>query len=183
MVATQAAFDEGPISVRYPRGEGTGVAVPADPQPLEIGRGRIVREGEVVAILSLGGRLTESLLAADRLQSMGLTTTVADARFAKPLDEDLIRRLAHEHAVFLTVEEGAIGGFGAFVLQYLAREGLLDRGLKIRTLTLPDVFQDHDKPELMYAAAGLDAQAIVRTAVQALGLEQASASLDDAVRA
>ncbi len=183
MVATQAAFDEGPISVRYPRGEGTGVAVPADPQPLEIGRGRIVREGEVVAILSLGGRLTESLLAADRLQSMGLTTTVADARFAKPLDEDLIRRLAREHAVFLTVEEGAVGGFGAFVLHYLAREGLLDRGLKIRTLTLPDVFQDHDKPELMYAAAGLDAQAIVRAAVQALGLEQASASLDDAVRA
>jgi 1-deoxy-D-xylulose-5-phosphate synthase len=183
MVATQAAFDEGPISVRYPRGEGTGVAVPADPQPLEIGRGRIVREGEVVAILSLGGRLTESLLAADRLQSMGLTTTVADARFAKPLDEDLIRRLAREHAVFLTVEEGAVGGFGAFVLHYLAREGLLDRGLKIRTLTLPDVFQDHDKPELMYAAAGLDAQAIVRAAVQALGLEQASATLDDAVRA
>ncbi len=183
MVATQAAFDEGPISVRYPRGEGTGVAVPADPQPLEIGRGRIVREGEVVAILSLGGRLTESLLAADRLQSMGLTTTVADARFAKPLDEDLIRRLAREHAVFLTVEEGAVGGFGAFVLHYLAREGLLDRGLKIRTLTLPDVFQDHDKPELMYAAAGLDAEAIARTAVQALGLEQASATLDDAVRA
>ena len=183
MVATQAAYDEGPTSVRYPRGEATGVAVPSDPQPLEIGRGRIVREGEVVAILSLGGRLTESLLAADRLQSMGLTTTVADARFAKPLDEDLIRRLARDHAVVITVEEGAIGGFGAFVLHYLAREGLLDRGLKIRTLTLPDVFQDHDTPELMYAAAGLDAQAIVRTAVQALGLEQATLPLDGAVSA
>ena len=183
MVATQAAFDEGPISVRYPRGEGTGVAVPADPQPLEIGRGRIVREGEVVAILSLGGRLTESLLAAERLQGMGLTTTVADARFAKPLDEDLIRRLARDHAVLITVEEGADGGFGAFVLQYLAREGVLDRGLKIRTLTLPDVFQDHDKPELMYAAAGLDAEAIARTAVQALGLDEAALQRDGAVRA
>ena len=183
MVATQAAFDEGPISVRYPRGEGTGVAVPADPQPLEIGRGRIVREGEVVAILSLGGRLTESLLAAERLQGMGLTTTVADARFAKPLDEDLIRRLARDHAVLITVEEGAVGGFGAFVLQYLAREGVLDRGLKIRTLPLPDVFQDHDKPELMYAAAGLDAEAIARTAVQALGLDEAALQRDGAVRA
>jgi 1-deoxy-D-xylulose-5-phosphate synthase len=183
MVATQAAFDEGPISVRYPRGEGTGVAVPADPQPLEIGRGRIIREGEVVAILSLGGRLTESLLAAERLQGMGLTTTVADARFAKPLDADLIRRLARDHAVLITVEEGAIGGFGAFVLQHLAREGLLDRGLKIRTLTLPDVFQDHDKPELMYAAAGLDAEAIARTAVQALGLDDAALPRDGAVRA
>ena len=183
MVATQAAFDEGPISVRYPRGEGTGVAVPADPQPLEIGRGRIVREGEVVAILSLGGRLTESLLAAERLQGMGLTTTVADARFAKPLDADLIRRLARDHAVLITLEEGAIGGFGAFVLQHLAREGLLDRVLKIRTLTLPDVFQDHDKPELMYAAAGLDAEAIARTAVQALGLDDAALPRDGAVRA
>ena len=183
MVATQAAFDEGPISVRYPRGEGTGVAVPADPQPLEIGRGRIIREGEVVAILSLGGRLTESLLAAERLQGMGLTTTVADARFAKPLDADLIRRLARDHAVLITVEEGAIGGFGAFVLQHLAREGLLDRVLKIRTLTLPDVFQDHDKPELMYAAAGLDAEAIARTAVQALGLDDAALPRDGAVRA
>ena len=183
MVATQAAFDEGPISVRYPRVAGTGVAVPADPQPLEIGRGRIIREGEVVAILSLGGRLTESLLAAERLQGMGLTTTVADARFAKPLDADLIRRLARDHAVLITVEEGAIGGFGAFVLQHLAREGLLDRVLKIRTLTLPDVFQDHDKPELMYAAAGLDAEAIARTAVQALGLDDAALPRDGAVRA
>ena len=137
----------------------------------------------MVAILSLGGRLTESLLAAERLQGMGLTTTVADARFAKPLDADLIRRLARDHAVLITVEEGAIGGFGAFVLQHLAREGLLDRVLKIRTLTLPDVFQDHDKPELMYAAAGLDAEAIARTAVQALGLDDAALPRDGAVRA
>ena len=183
MVATQVAYDEGPISVRYPRGEGTGVALPADPAPLEIGRGRIVREGEVVAILSFGARLTESLLAAERLQGMGLTTTVADARFAKPLDEDLIRRLAREHAVLITVEEGAVGGFGAFVLHFLAREGLLDRGLKIRTLTLPDVFQDHDKPELMYAAAGLDAQGIVDSAVRALGLDRVPTPRDGAVRA
>ncbi|HWA19056.1 MAG TPA: 1-deoxy-D-xylulose-5-phosphate synthase [Devosia sp.] len=169
MVATCAAIDDGPSAVRYPRGEAMGVAIPDALPPLEIGRGRIVREGSAVALLCFGARLGESLKAADRLGAMGLPTTVADARFAKPLDEDLIRRLAREHEVLLTIEEGAAGGFGAFVLHYLAREGALDRGLKIRTLTLPDIFQDHDKPEAMYAQAGLDADGIIRAALAALG--------------
>jgi 1-deoxy-D-xylulose-5-phosphate synthase len=169
MVATCAAIDDGPSAVRYPRGEAMGVAIPDVLLPLEIGRGRIVREGSVVALLCFGARLGESLKAADRLGAMGLPTTVADARFAKPLDEDLIRRLAREHEVLLTIEEGAAGGFGAFVLHYLAREGALDRGLKIRTLTLPDIFQDQDKPEAMYAQAGLDADGIIRAALAALG--------------
>ena len=169
MVATQALLDDGPSSVRYPRGEGTGVAMPYVPAPLEIGRGRVVREGSNVALLSFGARLTACLAAADKLGAMGLTTTVADARFAKPLDEDLIRRLAREHEVLLTVEEGAMGGFGAFVLHFLARDGLLDRGLKVRTLTLPDVFQEHDKPEAMYAKAGLDSDGVFRASLAALG--------------
>ncbi|MGE3302373.1 MAG: 1-deoxy-D-xylulose-5-phosphate synthase [Hyphomonadaceae bacterium] len=169
MTATCAAIDDAPSAVRYPRGQGLGVLIPPDPQPLEIGRGRILREGNTVAVLSFGARLGECLLAADRLGAMGLSTTVADARFAKPLDEDLVRRLAREHEVLITIEEGAMGGFGAFVLQYLAREGALDRGLKIRTLTLPDIFQDQDKPENMYAQAGLDADGIIRTALAALG--------------
>jgi 1-deoxy-D-xylulose-5-phosphate synthase len=169
MVATCAAIDDAPSAVRYPRGEALGVAIPDVLQALEIGKGRIVREGSAVALLSFGARLGECLKAADRLGAMGLPTTVADARFAKPLDEDLIRRLAREHEVLLTIEEGAAGGFGAFVLHYLAREGALDRGLKIRTLVLPDIFQDQDKPEAMYAAAGLDADGIIRTALAALG--------------
>jgi len=169
MVATQVRLDEGPSSVRYPRGEGTGVAIPSVPAPLEIGRGRVVREGSTVALLSFGARLTECLSAADRLGAMGLSTTVADARFAKPLDEALIRRLAREHEALLTVEEGAMGGFGAFVLHFLARDGLLDRGLKVRTLTLPDLFQEHDKPEAMYARAGLDSDGVVRASLAALG--------------
>ena len=169
MVATQALLDEGPSSVRYPRGEGTGAAIPSVLAPLEIGRGRVVREGSSVALLSFGARLTECLVAADKLGAMGLSVTVADARFAKPLDEDLIRRLAREHEVLLTVEEGAMGGFGAFVLHFLARDGLLDRGLKVRTLTLPDVFQEHDKPEAMYAKAGLDSDGVFRAALVALG--------------
>jgi 1-deoxy-D-xylulose-5-phosphate synthase len=169
MVATAAAIDDRPSAFRYPRGEAMGVAIPDLLKPLEIGKGRIVREGNAVAILSFGARLGEALKASDRLGAMGLSTTVADARFAKPLDHDLIRRLAREHEVLITLEEGADGGFGAFVLHYLAREGALDRGLKIRTLTLPDVFQDQDKPEAMYAEAGLDADGVIRAALAALG--------------
>ncbi len=169
MVATAAVIDDRPSAFRYPRGEGVGVEIPAHGVPLEIGRGRIVREGSSVAILFLGTRLAESLLAADILASMGLSATVADARFAKPLDTALIQRLAREHEVLVTVEEGSICGFGALVLHDLAQAGLLDRGLKIRTMTLPDLFIDHDKPELMYARAGLDAKGIVATVLTALG--------------
>ena len=169
MTATAAAIDDRPSAFRYPRGEGSGVEIPQVLTPLEIGKGRIVREGGTVAILSFGTRLTESLMAADQLAAMGLPTTVADARFAKPLDHDLIRQLARHHEVLITIEEGAVGGFGAFVLHFLASDGLLDRGLKVRTLTLPDVFQEHDKPELQYRLAGLDAEGIVQTVLQALG--------------
>jgi 1-deoxy-D-xylulose-5-phosphate synthase len=175
MTATAAAIDDGPSAFRYPRGEGVGVEIPEILHPLEIGKGRIVREGGSVAILSFGTRMTESLLAADRLATMGLPTTVADARFAKPLDHDLIRQLARHHEVLITIEEGAMGGFGAFVLHFLAGDGLLDRGLKVRTLTLPDVFQEHDKPELQYALAGLDADGIVSTVLAALGREAEAA--------
>ncbi|HEX2562052.1 1-deoxy-D-xylulose-5-phosphate synthase [Phenylobacterium sp.] len=176
MVATAAAIDDRPSAFRYPRGEGTGVAIPDLAEPLEIGKGRIVREGNAVAILSFGTRLAESLRAADLLAARGYTATVADARFAKPLDLDLVLRLAREHECLITVEEGAMGGFGAFVLQALAEHGALDRGLKIRTLTLPDIFQDQDKPEAMYAQAGLDADGIVRSALAALGVDNASAA-------
>jgi 1-deoxy-D-xylulose-5-phosphate synthase len=169
MVATAAAFDEGPIAFRYPRGEGVGVEIPEFGVPLEIGRGRVVREGSRVALLSLGTRLAECLAAAELLGQRGLSTTVADARFAKPLDEALILRLAREHEILVTVEEGSVGGFGSHVLHLLARSGLLDGGLKVRTLTLPDLFQEHDKPETMYALAGLDAAGIVRTVENALG--------------
>ncbi|MFC5504623.1 1-deoxy-D-xylulose-5-phosphate synthase [Bosea massiliensis] len=174
MVATAAAFDEGPIAFRYPRGEGVGVDIPDIGVPLEIGRGRVVREGSRVALLSLGTRLAECLLAAEQLGQRGLSTTVADARFAKPLDEALILRLAREHEILVTVEEGSVGGFGAHVLHLLARCGALDGGLKVRTLTLPDLYQDHDKPEAMYAAAGLDAAGIVRTVEGALGVPVAA---------
>jgi len=173
MISTAVEIDDRPSAFRYPRGEGVGVAIPDLAEPLEIGRGRIVREGNAVAILSLGTRLAESLKAADMLAARGFTATVADARFAKPLDMDLILRLAREHEALITVEEGARGGFGAFVLQALAEQGLLDRGLKIRTLTLPDIFQDQDKPEAMNAAAGLDAEGIVRGALAALGADLA----------
>jgi 1-deoxy-D-xylulose-5-phosphate synthase len=169
MVATAAAIDDRPCAFRYPRGEGVGVELPAEGRPLEIGKGRIVREGSAVALLSLGTRLAECLKAADQLAAMGLPATVADARFAKPLDTDLIRRLAQNHAVLITVEEGSVGGFGSFVLQYLAGDGLLDRGLKVRTMVLPDVFIDHDKPEKMYDAAGLNARHIVATLLSCLG--------------
>lgn len=169
MVATAAAYDDGPIAFRYPRGEGVGVEMPQHGIPLEIGKGRIVKQGTQVALLSLGTRLAECLAAAEQLGQRGLSTTVADARFAKPLDEEMILRLAREHEVLVTVEEGSVGGFGSHVLQLLAREGALDRGLKIRSLVLPDIFQDHGKPEAMYAQAGLDAAGIVRTVEQALG--------------
>ncbi len=170
MVATAAAHDGGPIAFRYPRGEGVGVDMPEVGVPLAIGRGRILREGSRVAILTLGTRLGEALTAAEELEARGLSTTVADARFAKPLDEELILRLAREHEVLVTAEEGSIGGFGSYVVQLLAERGALDRGgLKVRSLALPDVFLDHDKPERMYAKAGLDAAAIVTKVFEALG--------------
>ncbi len=161
MTHTAAMFDEGPIAFRFPRGEGLGVEMPEAAQFLEIGKGRILQEGTSVALLSFGGRLGECLKAADQLAARGLSTTVADARFAKPLDEDLIRRLASEHEVLLTVEEGSVGGFGAFVLHFLSREGMLDTGLKVRTLTLPDIYQDQGSPAEMYEEAQLQAANIV----------------------
>jgi 1-deoxy-D-xylulose-5-phosphate synthase len=171
MVATAAQIDDRPSAFRYPRGEGLGLDMPAIAEPLEIGRGRVVREGTALAILSFGTRLTESLKAADQLAARGLSATVVDARFAKPLDIDLILRLAREHEALITVEEGSMGGFGAFVLQALAEHGALDKGLKVRTLVLPDIFQDQDKPDLMYAAAGLDANGITAAGLSALGLD------------
>jgi 1-deoxy-D-xylulose-5-phosphate synthase len=162
MVATAAAYSEGPIAFRYPRGEGSGVAMPVRGEILAIGRGRIVCEGEDVAILSLGGRLQASLQAAQRLSADGIAATVADARFAKPIDFDLVRQLVRHHTMLVTVEEGSIGGFGAQILQFLANEGLLRTGLEIRILTLPDSFQDHDDPAKQYAQAGLDADGIAR---------------------
>jgi 1-deoxy-D-xylulose-5-phosphate synthase len=171
MVATAAAIDDRPSALRYPRGEGTGIELPAEGAPLEIGRGRIVREGSAVALVSLGTRLPECLKAADQLAAMGLAATVADARFMKPLDQDLIRRLAQSHEVLVTIEEGAIGGFGSHVLGFLAEAGLLDRGLKVRTMVLPDVFIDHDVPAKMYERAGLSTSGIVTTVLSALGRE------------
>ncbi len=171
MVRTAAEYDDGPISFRYPRGNGVGVEMPARGSFLEIGKGRIVREGTKVALLSFGTRLADCILAAEELDAAGLSTTVADARFAKPLDHDLLRRLAREHEVLITVEEGAVGGFGSQVLQFLATEGLLDNGLKVRPLCLPDEFTDHAKPEKMYAEAGLDAAGIVRTVFATLHRE------------
>ena len=175
-IATAVEIDDRPSCFRYPRGEGVGVEIPALAAPWEIGKGRIVREGSTVAILSCGTRLADSLRAADMLAARGLSATVADARFAKPLDVELVLRLAREHELLITVEEGAIGGFGAFVLQTLAEHGALDRGLKVRPLVLPDIFQDQDKPEVMYAEAGLDADGIVRSALAALGVDNASAA-------
>ena len=168
MVHTAAQHDDGPIAFRYPRGNGVGVALPETPERLEIGKGRVVREGSKVAILSLGTRLAEALKAADTLEAKGLSTTVADLRFAKPLDSDLIRKLMLSHEVIVTVEEGSIGGLGAHVLTMASDEGLTDAGLKIRTMRLPDVFQDHDKPEKQYDEAGLNAPQIVDTVLKAL---------------
>ncbi len=169
MVATAHVIDDRPSAFRYPRGEGVGLPLLADPQPLEIGKGRIIKEGTSIAILSYGTRLAECLVAADMLEKQGLSTTVADARFAKPLDEALLAQLAKNHEVLITIEEGAVGGFGAFVLHSLSGRGLLDAGLRIRTLTLPDIFQDHDTPEKMYELAGLDARSIAASAIKALG--------------
>ncbi|MBA4047575.1 MAG: 1-deoxy-D-xylulose-5-phosphate synthase [Sphingomonas sp.] len=168
MTHTAALHDTGPIAVRYPRGNGTGIALPDVPQRLEIGKGRIVRTGNKVAILSLGTRLAEALKAADSLDAKGLSTTVADLRFAKPLDEDMIRKLLTTHEVAITIEEGSVGGLGAHVLTFASDSGLIDAGLKLRTLRLPDRFQDQDKPEKQYAEAGLDATAIVESVLKAL---------------
>jgi 1-deoxy-D-xylulose-5-phosphate synthase len=176
MVATAVAIDDRPSAFRYARGNGVGVSIPEDPQPLEIGKGRVVRDGEKVALLSLGTRLAECLKAADDLAARGLSTTVADARFAKPLDTDLIERLVAEHEVLITVEEGSVGGFGSHVLSHLAQAGLLDQGVKIRTMTLPDLFIDQDTPDKMYEAAGLNAAQIVDTALNALGRDEAAKS-------
>jgi 1-deoxy-D-xylulose-5-phosphate synthase len=173
MVATQVAIDDRPSALRYPRGEGVGIEMPSEGKPLEIGKGRIVREGSKIALLSLGTRLAECLKAADELAAYGLSTTVADARFAKPLDTELVLRLANEHEVLITVEEGAIGGFAAHVFQALAEHGVLDRGLRVRSMVLPDIFIDHDSPAAMYARAGLDAKGIVRKAFEALGKDVA----------
>jgi 1-deoxy-D-xylulose-5-phosphate synthase len=169
MVSTAVAIDDRPSALRYPRGEGMGVAMPTEGKPLEIGKGRIVREGSKIALFSFGARLGECLKAAAELATYGLSTTVADARFAKPLDVDLLLRLAREHEVLLTIEEGSIGGFGGFVMQALAEHGVLDRGLKVRSMVLPDMFIDQDSPNAMYAKAGLDAKGIVAKAFQALG--------------
>ncbi len=180
MTYTAAQYDDGPIAFRYPRGNGVGVPLPAVPEKLEIGKGRMVREGSKIAILSLGARLSEALKAADVLEAKGLSTSVADMRFAKPLDEALIERLVRSHDVVVTVEEGAVGGLGAHVLTFASDAGLTDGGLKIRTLRLPDAFQDQNSPEKQYAEAGLDADGIVETALKALrhnsaGVEEARA--------
>jgi 1-deoxy-D-xylulose-5-phosphate synthase len=169
MVATAAAHDEGPIALRFPRGEGVGVEMPSEGAPVPLGRGRILREGTRIAILSYGTRLSEALKAASELEARGLSATVADARFAKPLDRDLVLRLARGHEILITIEEGSTGGFGSHVLQTLIRSSKLDNGLKVRTMTLPDRFIDQDKPDVMYAKAGLDAAGIVTEALQALG--------------
>jgi len=170
MVATAAAIDDRPSALRYPRGDGVGVEMPEAGVPLEIGKGRIIREGSKVALLSFGGRLGECSRAAEELASYGLSTTVADARFAKPLDAQLIRTLAREHEVLITIEEGAVGGFASHVLQLLADQGLLDEGLKVRTMVLPDIFLDHDTPAAMYARAGLDVKGIVAKVFETLGM-------------
>jgi 1-deoxy-D-xylulose-5-phosphate synthase len=177
MVATAAAIDDRPSALRYPRGDGVGVELPEEGKPLEIGKGRIVREGSKVALLSYGTRLAECLKAAEELSGFGLSTTVADARFAKPLDVDLVLRLANEHEVLITVEEGTIGGFGSYVMQALADHGALDQGLKVRMMVLPDTFIDHDSPNVMYAKAGLDSKGIVAKVFEALGKDVKSGTI------
>ena len=169
MVATSASINDRPSAVRYPRGEGIGIDLPVKGVPLEIGKGRVLREGNTVAILSLGGRLSESLLAADDLATRGLMITVADARFAKPIDQQLIQELASSHDILIIIEEGSVGGFSSHVLDFLTNKGLLDGTLKVRTMCLPDRFLDHNSPEMQYKEAGLDAEHIVKTALLALG--------------
>ncbi len=171
MVATAAAYDDGPIALRFPRGEGVGIDVPDRGTVLEIGKGRIVRQGHQVALLSFGTRLAETLKAAEDLSRFGLSATVADARFAKPLDTALIDQLVASHQVLITIEEGSVGGFGSYVLHHLSESGALDGAFKVRTMVLPDLFLDHDKPERMYAKAGLDAKAIVTKVMETLGRE------------
>ena len=168
MVATAAAINDRPSAFRYPRGEGTGAVLPKRGAVLPLGKGRILREGSAVALLSFGARLGEALRASEQLAGFGLSATVADARFAKPLDEELVRQLARHHEVLITIEEGATGGFGSQVLHYLAWEGLLDQGLKVRSLTLPDSFIEHEKPQVMYEKAGLNASGIVAAVFAAL---------------
>jgi len=175
MVATAAAIDDRPSAFRYPRGEGIGLELPARGEVLPLGKGRIVREGSKVAILSYGCRLQEALKAADELAAKGLSTTVADARFCKPLDHDLVRRLAREHEVLITIEEGSIGGFATHVMHDLANAGLLDSGLKLRPMVMPDIFIDHDSPQKQYDVAGLNARHIVHQALAALGVSEAVA--------
>ncbi len=179
MVATAAAIDDRPSAFRYPRGEGVGLELPRRGRVLTLGRGRVLREGGKIALLSLGSRLAECRLAAEDLAARGLSTTVADARFAKPLDHDLIRQLSRNHAAVVTVEQGARGGFGSFVLHFLATQGLLDHGLKIRPMVLPDLFIDQDTPQRQYDQAGLTARHIVATALAALGVD----TKESAVRA
>ncbi len=176
MVATARAIDDRPSAFRFPRGEGSGVEMPEKGVPLEIGRGRIVKEGTKIALLSLGARLSECLKAAEELEARGLSTTVADARFMKPLDHDLILRLAREHEALITIEEGSVGGFGSHVLQFLAQQGVLDHGLKIRPMVLPDVFIDQDSPAKMYDLAGLNAPQIVTQALATLGIDDLAAA-------
>ena len=171
MTRTAASIDDRPTAFRYPRGEGVGIELPERGEVLEIGKGRIIQEGKTAAILSFGSRLQECLRAAEELGTRGLSTTVADARFAKPLDEDLIRDLAHNHEVLITIEEGAIGGFGSHVLTFMANDGLLESGLKVRAMMMPDIFMDQDKPEKQYEQARLDANSIVETVMTALGRE------------
>jgi 1-deoxy-D-xylulose-5-phosphate synthase len=171
MVATSAAYDEGPIAFRYPRGEGTGVDLPERGELLEIGKGRIIAEGNKIALLSFGARLSECCLAAEELRSQGLSTTVADARFAKPLDHDLVRRLALEHQVLITIEEGAVGGFSSYVLHYLARENLLDRCARVRPMVLPDRFVNHGAPAEQYEDAAMTARHIVEEVFMALDVD------------
>ncbi len=178
MVATATEIDDRPSGIRYPRGEGIGIELPDRGTALPIGKGRMLREGTKVAILSYGTRLADALSAAERLTAHGLSTSVADARFAKPIDEDLVRRLAREHEVLITVEEGSIGGFASQVMQFMAHDGLLDRGLKFRPLCLPDVFIDHESQTRQVEQAGLDSNAIVATAFSALGIEQDAAALE-----
>ena len=173
MVRTAVEIDDRPSAFRYPRGEGAGVDLPERGEALEIGKGRILREGGKIAILSLGARLAEAISAAEILEARGLPTTVADARFAKPLDEALILRLVHEHEALVTVEEGALGGFGAHVLTLLSDRGVLDGGLRVRVARLPDRFIEHDTPEAMYREAGLDAGSIAAAALSALGFGEA----------
>ena len=161
MVATQVAIDDRPSAVRFPRGEGLGIELPARGVALEIGKGRIIREGNRICLLSYGTRLSEALKAADQLDAMGYSTSVVDARFMKPLDEDLLRRLAGAHELIVSVEEGSMGGFGAHVMQFMHNDGLLDMGPKFRAFTLPDTFIDHNTPSVMYDLAALNATQIV----------------------